>query len=1336
MSTVATMTIGGTTAQASASVAADPTQANFWSTAPRQASDLAADVMQLNFRNPRLINSLYVETAHFPHAIQVQYQDPDDSLWKPMQLAHSGGDAGYLVTDSAPAVVNVHSNQAHTQHYGPHHWIPVTFALAPIETAAIRFRLTRNPKGTLPRDTAGKLAAFSLGLRNVQVGYDIHSKADAPRYGDPVYYTADFAETTDMLGSPVSFSLSQDAAINVIDGADSDYWRSEPMPVNFAVVNFYVDVRDENGDGQTIDRFNIDPLTVGVNTNIYWSNDVPDSSFEASDQPLTYPIAQLQGTSATPEQFPPHPTATQVAFSHVFPSFIDVDNHYLQWNPAKPFWIAFDINARFLYPDGNTQDPNIHYSDLTHPIFSWGQNVLQSIPGAVRFVNSQNQEASIPFDPHHQLGSTWRVMLIYNTHDTADFYKGVTLVYQLGEYPPVIETFAMAPFGVNPANLRICGYPDTNNPGIPGISMRNMILKTTPATMADITTYLADSPNYVHRAPYEADDTHTTDNSILRMDPPLANGETCPAGLVGGIGDIFDDIVWTPVARDYALKRGMLDLPPTNAKFFKFEFTNLVPETYENFVPIRRSFKIFNTTTVQNWQAVAGAGTSRSSPVANVPGVASAQALTTGQYADAANLLTLMSAGDQHNPTTALVANDPTVAGQIASSGWIWGYQPWHVGSNAPQFLQTTRHTYETVTVEHFTKVGFFVGIKSLQAFRLDYLVDNDTDQYIEQFTDDVHVASFDGVDVKPGLITSLGGFSEVISETFTSTSNVRALQYATQQSANFQVLPDDYFTATDNSPYWQAYGDAVIRPSYGSMAVHRGFYRLTYGDLEVDTADTAGTVGSVVDAFYSGISDVWTSQVGTPTVLDGIVSLPADSPYSLIETAPSAPLSLVGSQVEVFSAGMPLPAAAGDTGITEALLQVVAADGTDSLIGIGISGAVLRFRLRSSGVNSDTTLAWDPTQMWWRIRHDGTSIYWETSADGNVWITQRTVDASTITWNLTETTIRLTAGHTAVVADPGFWQVHSVNLGPREGGVYGTYGNLEGLDYSQLEGGQPGGHAGGGIRSSRITPLNGGQLYAAVRVTTDQTLRAPLRLSIVAVQTDQVLASASKMFYSGQTDFFDVGYVVGSAENPLTYGDIEGDTYGSLEVGDYGTYESTPITGDIYVRLDQTGGTADNWTVERFSLYDEPVSWAFSVDDGATWYEAFGVVNNPQGVLTFPTSGNKLKWRLRMYTVGASVSALSIRPWYEGLLRTRPTHTALSVLGPNRSVVDQYPPIESDPMWQAWDQPTPRSWWDPVPAIPPALPPPPEGGGGDITPPTQGGQQSDLYYDDYGDTY
>lgn len=1333
MSTVATITIGGTTPQASASLPADSGQSNFWSTQPRVGTDPTVDVMELDFRNPRLINAIYIETAHFPHALQVQYLDPNDSIWKPMQLANKGGDATYLVTDSAPAKINVLSNQAHTQHYGPNHWIPITFALAPIETAAVRFRLYRYSKGKMPRDTVGKLAAYSLGLRNVQVGYEIYQKDDAPRYGDPTYYTADFAETTDLLGSPVSFSLTEDSPAHVLDSTEGSYWRSDPMPVNFAVVNFYVDVRDDSGNPQTIDKFFIDPLTVGAHMSVYWSEDEPDGNFEASDEPLAYPIVQLQGTSATPEQFPPHPTATQVAFSHVYPCFIDIDNHYLQWNPAKPFWFAFDINSRFLYPDGNTQDPNIHYSDLTHPIFSWGENVLQSVPGGVRFVNSQNQAAFIPFDPHHQLGSIWRIVVVYNTHDTADYPKGLTLIYQLGDYPAVAETFAMSPFGVNPGNLRMCGYPDTNNPGIPGISVRNFILKTTTPVASDIATYLADSVSYTHRASFAVDDTHTTDNSILRLDPSQASAVTCPAGLIGGIGDFFDDVVWTPVARDYTLKRGNLSIPPTYAKFFKFEFTNLIPETYENFVPITRSFKIFDTTTVQNWAAVTA---STSAVAGTVPGNTSAQSLTTGLYSDAVAALQAMSnVSAIHQPTTALYAPNVQQAQQIAGSGWIWGFQPWHVGSSAPQFLQKTRHTYETVTVQHTTKVGFFAGIKSLQAFRVDYLVDNDTDEYTEMFTDQVHIASLNGVDSSiPGQLTSLSAASEVDSPVFTSTSNVRALQYAVQQSDPLQVLLDDYFTEADDSPYWQPYGDATLIPAYGSMGVSRGFIPLTYGDLEESTG-TAGTLGSVVDSFDTGISDVWVNQFGTVAAVDGVVALTPTPTGSGIGTDGTIGLDLTASQVQIRSFAMPTAAAGGDTGQTSAELALISTEGTDSRLSMIETGGNLICRVRSSGTNADTTVTYDPAQLWWRIREQFGTIFWETSPDGATWNTQ--AQAPWPAFDITQLAIQLDASYTDTVAVPGLWQVSSVNLTAGQPGALGTYGNLGRLTYAQLEGKQAGGTAGGGMRSSAVMPLDGGQLYAAVRITATKNLTAPLRLSLMVEGTDEILASTTKRFYAGATDYFDVGYVVGSAPDPLTYQDLEGQEYGALEAGTYGSYESIPIEGPVYVRVDQTGPTSDSWTVERFSLYDQPISWSFSVDGGTTWCEALGIANNPHGVLTFPEPGTQLMWRLRMFAEGCRVSALAIRPWYAGMLHTRPTNTSLTVSGPNRSVVDQYPPIESDPMWQLWDAPIPRSWWDPVPLyVAPIVPPPPVTGG---TGPTGGGGTTvgeGLYVDTYLETY
>ena len=50
------------------------------------------------------------------------------------------------------------------------------------------------------------------------------------------------------------------------------------------------------------------------------------------------------------------------------------------------------------------------------------------------------------------------------------------------------------------------------------------------------------------------------------------------------------------------------------------------------------------------------------------------------------------------------------MASAAAKSGWIWTYQPWHIGATAPQFTGTQVHRYENLQVRHKTKTAFFAS--------------------------------------------------------------------------------------------------------------------------------------------------------------------------------------------------------------------------------------------------------------------------------------------------------------------------------------------------------------------------------------------------------------------------------------------------------------------------------------------------------------------------------------------------------------------------------------------------------------------------------------------------
>jgi uncharacterized phage protein gp47/JayE len=85
--------------------------------------------------------------------------------------------------------------------------------------------------------------------------------------------------------------------------------------------------------------------------------------------------------------------------------------------------------------------------------------------------------------------------------------------------------------------------------------------------------------------------------------------------------------------------------------------------------------------------------------------------------------------------------------------------------------------------------------------------------------------------------------------------------------------------------------------------------------------------------------------------------------------------------------------------------------------IGIGKSGTNLIMRKRVAGVNSDTTVAYNATShLWLRLTESGGTVTWQSSPDGAVWTTQRSVN--TALPPLTNVNAVFVVGHT-VGGDP-----------------------------------------------------------------------------------------------------------------------------------------------------------------------------------------------------------------------------------------------------------------------------------------------------------------------------
>lgn len=209
----------------------------------------------------------------------------------------------------------------------------------------------------------------------------------------------------------------------------------------------------------------------------------------------------------------------------------------------------------------------------------------------------------------------------------------------------------------------------------------------------------------------------------------------------------YDDLVWVPLPRDYVLQKGFVHIPPTRARFWKFEFTNLVAEPFENFLGLTRRVRLFPAGVLQSY-------TSRSTPTGDAtPGLRAAISVNErSMYADSP-LAPLVE--DRHvlpdqdyRATEALFVSDPEAAQRLRQTSWAFGFTPWHVGTSAPRFSKRDRHRYDEVEVPHNTKVAFFVGLQGLRAYRVNYQASDDTEVYIERF--------WDGLDLQPGFTWAL----------------------------------------------------------------------------------------------------------------------------------------------------------------------------------------------------------------------------------------------------------------------------------------------------------------------------------------------------------------------------------------------------------------------------------------------------------------------------------------------------------------------------------------------------------------------------------------------------
>ena len=865
----------------------------YWASGARPIHAEAREIMEVSFGSPRLLNHISFKASRFPMSVTAEWLD-EDGQWQPLIHASDTSQVSVptrnprrrepvrlTISDSSPRVV-----KSDAMHRGETHWVQETWKTAPVNTAKVRIVAVRNPAGVGPVDLSGRPLPYSVAIGDLSFGYRVLS-----RYDLPVSSEGAWAASGDILGSRVGYSTYRQPPESALDGSTQTYWRSEPQPFSFSVVNLHLDMRTPEGEPQVVDRFWIDPITPGVLCNLYYSNDTEHAYFRGLSTPIGAGHEIRYGTPDVPVDGAGKALAIDLTPEEK--TGVTVGTAFTRMTYDRPWWIGIDASTLAPATDATER-----------PIASIGTTRIVQANGALNVVTQSGETVSLALDPAlHLMRSRFALTVSHHPADAEHPKSRIRIAYRvLGHIPEVVTQDLLTPLAASPAPLGIGVHPSPGNDDRAALSVRGVVVKAEALTPEAEDWFFDEGEEFVADPATLYDDRGAQFNAVLRMHPDFVTVGN-PFGIVGGANDPFDEMVWTPVPGDYVLRQGYMHVPPTKAAFWKFEMTGLLPEVYENFLTMDRDVLVFPHDVVHAYERAAGLADDNAVP----PGVGPTASMESNvQYSDVRDAIDRSQVGINFeggsDATEVLVVRDPVQAQRVATSGWVWSYQPWHSGSRAPRFATEQVHRYDRLRIRHSTKVGYFAGIREIEPYRVDYNFPDDTPEYVERLLDTtfIDLDQTSGVAFEPGGgIRTEASSGQITSGPMRSYRNVRGVQFATQESDMIQVLEDPDFNA-DNMLRWTEYGDAKIdRKAPGLVVVNRGWDPNTYGELE-EIYDNYGEMDEETYAELEGLGPTGAAE-------GGIVSetyLPFGSGEVMARVHVSAPADLTHPiEVELVSA-------------------------------------------------------------------------------------------------------------------------------------------------------------------------------------------------------------------------------------------------------------------------------------------------------------------------------------------------------------------------------------------------------------------------------------------------
>jgi hypothetical protein len=832
------------------------TTQQFWSTDPRPADSPVQETLEISLASSRLVNWLKYDVSIFPHLLRVEYHDQARDRWVPL-LNPARHPVRQQISRSIPIQLPNPTHvpgRMHPQHSFLGHWRTLEIPTLPTYLQRVRLILKRVDNGLGPVDVLGRAVDYSLAIRHLSFGYRVTKRGEVPRtLPHDETYSKSFATTEDLLGSSLSFALREPVVQRILGNTDTSadtVWICEPQPYPGAVVCFYADVRDAKGRPQLVDQIFVSPINSGAHVTVYWSLDRPVGNFDAPFSPLSDSQAIRTGNVAIED-------GRLVFGEYGELAHLVIRNQVLGYEPTLPWWLGVVVRASF--------DRGADTAE--HPIADCGLWRL-SLTGEGLSLTIFDAEGvadrrSCPIA--YSAGTDISLVLSY---DGAGGFR----LHARTDFDDQELAFWTQPWPDTECSQLVLGA-DTSGQYLLNCALAHLVLKEEPGTEADL--FLDNPDSYCTVAEFAADDLPQSRQALLRLDPGATHliGPNHPYGLFGGVGVKYENLVWSPVPRDFQLQRGWMYLPPTKARFLKLEITNLQAIPYDIAVPGPQQVKSFPPEVYAHYRARLQNTGSDTQPV----GVALQSGLASRfSYDDVPIYVSSGGNGDRgYTNTEVYIADDYTTGLRLRTlRGDDWAYQTFHVGNDAPRFYGAQKHRYAEETIVRTGKIAYQAGLRQIVFAMSSFTTQQDTGMYDETFytqqnlltnpdyTNIVYDEDYDA------LTSGTSSQAKARSLVYTSLRDVRAVQYAVEQTPPTQILPDPDFGDPTFSN-WRFVGDVdppveglLGSPVFGTLlpvnrSLNLGYWGdiaqvyhtwggvsilgLTYGDLRQKSSDNSG---------------------------------------------------------------------------------------------------------------------------------------------------------------------------------------------------------------------------------------------------------------------------------------------------------------------------------------------------------------------------------------------------------------------------------------------------------------------------------------------------------------